>query len=232
MVLVNNPGSWSTIFPPFKHAEWHGWTPTDLIFPFFLFIVGVATSFSLAKRTERAWLHILRRAAILFLLGLVLNGFPKYELPTLRIPGVLQRIAIVYAITAFLVLKLRPRGQAIVATICLLSYWALVAGDLTKEGNLGARIDRALLGGHLWDQSKTWDPEGILSTLPAVATGLFGALTGYWLRSEREPHEKSAGLFAMGGVGIVLGLAWDLVFPINKALWTSSYVVFTAGMAL
>lgn len=227
MILVNNPGHWSHVFPPLRHAAWHGWTPTDLVFPFFLFIVGVALPY--AKPTIG---RILRRVALLFLLGLLLNAFPKFELSTLRIPGVLQRIALVYLVAAPIVLRAGVRAQAGVAVALLYLYWGLLAGDLTPDGNLGARIDRRILEGHLWSQSRTWDPEGLLGTMPAVSTALFGAITGAWLRSPRSGPEKSAGMFAIGSFGLLAGLLWDLVFPINKNLWTSSYVVFTAGFAL
>ncbi len=250
MLLVNNPGSWSAIYPPLKHAEWHGWTPTDLIFPFFLFIVGVAMAFSLIPAAERGVPRggLMRKAATrgakLFGLGLLLAAFPYYnlDLAHLRIPGVLQRIGVAFVAAAAVVLFLRPRAQAWTAAALLLGYWAAMmlvpvpgfgAGELGKEGNLAAYLDRALLGtDHLWASAKTWDPEGPLSTLPAVATVLLGVFAGRWLRSERPPAEKAVGMFFAGNVALVAGLAWHAVFPINKNLWTSSYVVFTAGMAL
>jgi predicted acyltransferase len=249
MILVNNPGDWSTAFAPLQHAPWHGWTPTDLIFPAFLFIVGVSIAFALvqppqpARRPKQLYLRIVRRVVILFGLGLGLNAL--YNLPwwptlsTLRIPGVLQRIAVVYGVASLLVLWTPPRQQAVIAVGCLLLYWGLMmlvpvpgygVGVLTPEGNLAAYIDNLLLRGHLWEA--TWDPEGMLSTIPAVASTLFGGLAGQWLLTPREPYEKVAGLFVMGGVGIVLGMMWDPLFPINKNLWTSAYVVFTTGIAL
>ncbi len=249
MILVNTPGDWSAAFAPLQHAPWHGWTPTDLIFPAFLFIVGVSMAFSFSRYIgpERSrkpvYLRVARRTAILFGLGLVLNALPQVPwwpiFATLRIPGVLQRIAVVYGVVALIVLHMHPRRQACTAVFFLLLYWALMtlvpvpgygAGVLTPEGNLAAYVDTLLLRGHLWET--TWDPEGILSTIPAFATALFGVLTGHWLGSPRDPYEKAAGLFVMGGVGLVLGVAWDPIFPINKNLWTSSYVVFTTGMAL
>jgi predicted acyltransferase len=249
MLLVNNPGSWAAadIYPPLRHAAWHGWTPTDLIFPFFLFIVGASMTFSFAKLLERGATRgallgkTIKRAAILFGLGLLLHGFPSYDLSTIRIPGVLQRIALAYLMASALVLYLRPRGQAIAGAILLLGYWAAMtlipvpgsgAGVLEPGRDLGAYIDRAVFGtGHLWIWSTTWDPEGLLSTLPAVATVLTGVFAGYWIRSDRSPLEKTIGLFLAGHVGLLLGVAWGAVFPINKNLWTSSYVVFTSGMA-
>jgi predicted acyltransferase len=248
MLLVNNPGSWSAIHPPLAHAAWHGWTPTDLIFPFFLFIVGVSMTFSLAARTGRgddrgALLRsAARRAAILFALGLVLHGFPNYlDLNTLRIPGVLQRIALAYFAATVIVLYLSRHGRMVATAALLLGYWAIMMlvpvpggnpGVLEPGLDIGAYIDRAVFGeAHLWRSARTWDPEGLLSTLPAVGTVLLGAFAGAWLRSDRDPATKAAGLFLAGNAGLVLGLIWHPLFPINKNLWTSSYVVFTAGMA-
>jgi len=250
MLLVNNPGTWSAIYPPLAHAEWHGWTPTDLIFPFFLFIVGVSMAFSLLPLLERGEGRggLLRKAAVrgakLFALGLILAAFPFYDLDLahLRIPGVLQRIGVAFVAAAALVVFLRPRAQAIATGALLLGYWAAMtlipvpgfgAGDLGKDGNVAAYIDRAVIGtDHMWKSAKTWDPEGLFSTLPAVATVMLGVFAGRWLRSGRSPAEKAVGLFLVGNVAMVVGLAWHAVFPINKNLWTSSYVVFTAGMAL
>lgn len=248
MLIVNNPGSWGAIYAPLRHAEWHGWTPTDLIFPFFLFIVGVSMSYSFAvqmsRGAERPGIarRAAKRAAIIFLLGLFLHAFPNFlDLSDLRIPGVLQRIAIAFLCATPIVLWLGPRGRAVAISVLLLGYWALqtlttVPGQgpslLEPGADLGAWIDRTVFGTrHLWSQSRTWDPEGLLSTLPAIGTVLLGSLVGDWLRSGREQLEKVVGLFVAGSAGLVLGLAWDAVFPINKPLWTSSYVVFTAGMA-
>ncbi len=247
MILVNNPGTWGAIYSPLKHAEWHGWTPTDLIFPFFLFIVGVSITLALSRRAEASgpkrdlYVKIIRRAAIIFALGMVLAGFPYFDFPTIRIPGVLQRIAVCYLFAAIIFLKTDWRTQALIAAALLLVYWMLMtlvpvpgfgAGDLGKEGNLAAYIDRALLEGHIWKQAKVYDPEGILSTIPAIATTLCGVLTGHLLRSRRTPFEKTAAMFVAGAACIVVGWAWNFWFPINKPLWTSSYVLFTAGMAL
>ncbi len=244
MILVNNPGSWAHIYPPLRHAEWHGWTPTDLIFPFFLFIVGVAIPFALTKymdgRSKRfIYWKIIRRTLVLFALGLFLAGFPKFNLETIRIPGVLQRIAVVYFVASLIFLHTRWKTQALIGTSLLLLYWGLMtfipvpgygAGNLSPEGNLAAYIDRALLRGHLW--KGTWDPEGILSTIPAIATALAGVLTGHWLRSGRDRREIAGWMFVAGWMAIIVGLFWGIVFPINKNLWTSSYVIFTAGAAL
>jgi predicted acyltransferase len=247
MILVNNPGTWRAVYRPLTHADWHGWTPTDLIFPFFLFVVGVSITLAVAPRLERhepmlgLAARIVRRSVILFALGLFLAGFPDFNLATIRIPGVLQRIAVCYLATALLFLSSTVRIQSAVMTGLLLGYWALMtlvpvpgfgAGDLGKEGNLAAYFDRTLLGPHLWRAGKVYDPEGMLSTLPAIATTLAGVLTGHWLRSSRSASAKVRGMAAAGVAGIVLGLLWNRWFPINKALWTSSYVVFTAGAAL
>jgi len=247
MILVNNPGTWEAIYPPLRHAQWHGWTPTDLIFPFFLFIVGVAMTYSLGQRLGRGvpkrklYLKVIRRTLIIFGLGLFMAAFPFFELSTLRIPGVLQRIALCYFFGSLIMLNTGTRGQAITTVILLMGYWALMklvpvpgigAGSLEPGANLAAYIDNSLLHGHLWQVTRTWDPEGILSTIPAIATTLCGVLVGHWLRSPRNPYERVSGLFVMGNVGLVLGTIMGAWFPINKSLWTSSYVVFTAGMAL
>lgn len=260
MVLVNNPGSWSHIYWPLEHAEWHGWTPTDLVFPFFLFIVGVSIALALGRRLESPWSaagvpplagsggsqrdllwKIIKRTAIIFALGLFLNGFPYFNFAEIRIAGVLQRIAICYFFAAMIAIKTNVRTQAIIAVALLLIYWILMtgisapgtfAGDLSKEGSLASHIDRAVLGKHIWKQGKVYDPEGLLSTIPAIATTLFGVVTGHWLRSNKTQYEKVAGMFIAGMCSIVIGWIWDPFFPINKSLWTSSYVFWTAGMAL
>ena len=246
MVIVNNPGDWNSVYAPLLHAEWNGWTPTDLIFPFFLFIVGV--SITLSRKTA-SWAGILRRTAIIFALGLFLNGFPRFDLDTWRIPGVLQRIAVCYLVGAasyrLLVNRSAPArvrtaavALAIAALVLCAGYWLVmtrvappggVAGDLTPEGNLGAHIDRALMGGHLWKPG--WDPEGLLSTVPAIATTILGILAGLWIGSAASGSRKVRGLLAAGIAGVLLGYAWHPFFPINKPLWTSSYVLFTAGAA-
>ena len=245
MILVNNPGTWSAIHSPLAHAEWHGLTPTDLVFPFFLFIVGVSITLALGRRSESGgsnrdlYLKIVRRTLIIFALGLVLAGFPRYELSTIRIPGVLQRISVCYFIASIIFLNTKWRTQAVIAAALLLAYWLLMvlipapgfsSGDLSMEGNLAAYVDRTLLGRHTW--KPMYDPEGILSTIPAIVTTLGGVLTGHWLRSRRSQLEKVAGMFVTGAACMVVGWAWGFWFPINKALWTSSYVLLTAGLAL
>ena len=247
MVLVNNPGTWSSIYWPLEHAEWNGWTPTDLVFPFFLFIVGVSITLAFARRVEEGtvkrdlYLKVVKRTAIIFGLGLFLNGFPYFQLGTIRIAGVLQRIAICYLIASLIFLTTKVRTQLLIAVALLIVYCLVMtklaapgyaAGDLTKEGSIASFVDRVILGPHIWKQGKVYDPEGLLSTFPAVATTLSGILTGHWLRSEHTRIEKVVGMFVAGAVCVVLGWAWNPFFPINKALWTSSYVLFTAGLAL
>jgi predicted acyltransferase len=247
MILVNNPGTWGAIYSPLKHAEWHGWTPTDLIFPFFLFIVGISITLAFARRVELGndqqdlILKVCKRSLIIFALGLFLNGFPYFNLAEIRIPGVLQRIAVCYFVASLIFLKTSWRTQAIIAVSLLFVYWMLMtlvpvpgfgAGDLGKEGNPAAYLDRWLLGNHIWKGGKVYDPEGLLSTMPAISTTLSGILTGHWLRSRRPQLEKVGGLFFAGACAVAVGWAWHGWFPINKSLWTSSYVVFTAGMAL
>jgi len=247
MTLVNNPGTWSSIYWPLEHAEWNGWTPTDLVFPFFLFIVGVSITLAFGRRIEERgvtrdlYIKVIKRALIIFGLGLFLNGFPHFDLATIRIPGVLPRIAVCYLVASLIFLGTRVRTQLLIALALLIFYYILMtkvaapgfaAGDLTKEGSLASYVDRAVFGPHIWKQGKVYDPEGILSTIPAVATTLFGILTGHWLRTERTHYEKVAGMFVAGAVCVMIGWAWNPFFPINKALWTSSYVFFTAGLAL
>ena len=236
MVLVNNPGTWRAVYAPLQHADWNGLTPTDVIFPFFLFIVGVAIA--LSRPTPG---RIVRRAAIIFTLGLVLNGLPSFDWATIRIPGVLQRIAVCYLVAAFLFLKTRLRTQALVTAALLLGYWVAMtlvpvpghgAGDLGPEGNLGAWLDRAVLGPHVLRLTRVYDPEGILSTVPAVATTLLGVLTGQWLTNARARSVTVVGMVLAGAVACLVGVVWGLVFPVNKALWTSSYAMLTAGLAL
>jgi len=244
MILVNNPGSWSYVYAPLRHAEWHGWTPTDLIFPFFLFIMGTSMAFSLLPALETAAARgpllrrIARRSALLVALGLFMSAFPRFDPTSMRFPGVLQRIGLVYLAAGTLMVVLAPRALGIVAALLLLGYWALMAlvpvpgfgpGNLAPDANLAAWLDRSLFGTHLWRD--TWDPEGLLSTLPAIATTLAGLYAGAVLRSPRTPAERTATLFVAGWTAMVAGLMWNPVFPINKNLWTSSYVLFTGGVA-
>ncbi|HJV55998.1 MAG TPA: heparan-alpha-glucosaminide N-acetyltransferase domain-containing protein, partial [Methylomirabilota bacterium] len=248
MVLVNNPGSWRHVYWPLRHAEWDGFTPTDTIFPFFLFIVGVSIPLALGTRLEHGGRglvgRVLRRSATIFALGLLLHALPFFHLATLRIPGVLQRIAVCYLLAALLVVLTGGaagwRLQAGVTAALLLGYWLLMtcvappggaAGDLSPAGNLAGYVDRLVLGPHIWQVSRFYDPEGVLSTLPAVATTLLGVLAGHWIRSDRPGRRVVAGL-AIGGLAATgAGWLWGLTFPINKSLWTSSYALFMSGLA-
>jgi predicted acyltransferase len=302
MMLVNNPGNWSAVYAPLLHAEWHGWTFTDLIFPFFLWIAGVAIPLSTARRLEQGqtrqqlFLHALRRAAIIFALGLFLNAFSYFidgslwrdgfvawfhnVATNVRIPGVLQRIAICYLAASGIFLlsdggtnanRLGPeapspadqrsapheppqelpqelgglRVQVAVVVLLLAGYWLVMMlvpvpgcsrGCLEKEGNVCQYLDNLVLNGpvigtHVWKTAKTWDPEGIFSTLPAIASCLFGVLTGHLLRARLSSEAKTAWLFTAGSLLLLAGQVMSVWLPINKSLWTSSYAVFMAGMA-
>jgi predicted acyltransferase len=315
MVLVNNPGTWSAIYGPLEHAPWHGITPTDYIFPFFLFIVGVAIPIALSKRiaaglTRDVYYKIFTRSALIFGLGIVMSAIPffnfaettipyaikilivlgysaalffylwdkskialiiagvtagvvtafwfagyvvvPYNVATMRIPGVLQRIAVCYLIVSLIYLHTSWRQQAVIGAAMLLGYWLLmtvipvpgceVTSIDDKACNLAAWLDRTILTeAHIWRSAKVFDPEGILSTIPAVVTCLSGVLTGTWLTRESETAdgvtltgrtETVAGLFFVGTVALALGWSWSLLFPLNKSLWTSSYVIYTTGLAL
>ncbi len=306
MILVNNAGSWSTIYPPLAHAEWHGITPTDWVFPFFLFIVGVAIPLAVGKRLERGdpksaiVRKVLTRVGIIFGLGLFLAAFPHfgiadrsssiatlhylvlslfmvalftreasakesrvrniagwttlgaigimiilglfaYSFSSLRIPGVLQRIALVYGACSLLFLNMDWRKQAYFGLGLLLLYWFLMMAvpvpgvgpaKLEPTTNLAAWFDNLILKGHMYSQTKVWDPEGLLSTLPAVTSGIIGMLTGTWLKTKRDNYEKVAGMLVAGVILLGISHIWDLSFPINKKIWTSSYVCYTSGVAL
>jgi predicted acyltransferase len=256
MMMVNNPGSWSNIYPPFAHAKWNGWTFTDLIFPFFLWIVGVAMTFSMSKRVEQGadrnklMLHAFQRAVTILVIGLFLNGFPfglifghQFSFATWRLPGVLQRIAICYFIASVIVLYANTLWQIRWTVLLLVVYWILIkvvpvpefgAGILEPKGSLAWYIDSTVLSGHTWAGAPApgFDPEGLFSTIPAIATTLFGVLTGHFIRSKRTQEEKTAWMFIFGNALIFMGLLMDNWLPINKNLWTSSYSVFMAGMAL
>lgn len=246
MLLVNDPGTWSAVYPPLLHAPWHGWTFTDVIFPFFLWITGMAITLSTAKRLGRGdgrrdlMLHALRRSAVIFGIGLFLAGYPFFDFTIIRIPGVLQRIAMCYLIATVIYLTTTIRGQIQWTGSLLVVYWLLMkvypvpgygAGVLEKEGNFSQYIDSLILSGHMWASTKTWDPEGIVSTLPAIATVLFGILTGHILRARKTPEEKTAWMFVMGNALLFFGAVMSHWLPINKNLWTSSYSVFMAGLA-
>lgn len=249
MLLVNNPGDWSALFKPLDHAEWHGWTFTDWIFPFFVFISGISMSFSLARRgqaTDRGAVlrHTWRRGATIIAIGLLLNLFPYFHFESFRIPGVLQRLGLITILAAPIALWCGWRAQ-LAWFVGLLAAYGLIQtcvavpdaqgvwhrGSLLPGEDVGAWLDRTLLGAHLWVRSKTWDPEGLLSTLPAVASQIAGLLAGRWLALRgRDPAEKAtwfmvAGLLCLW-VAQVLD-AWTL--PINKNLWTPAYVFLCTG---
>ncbi len=250
MIFVDYPGDEEKAFWPLRHAEWNGWTAANFVFPSFLFLAGASGVLSFAVRRDRGesrrtlFLHAARRAAILFALGVVLNGAPEFRLSNWRIEGVLQRIAISYLLSSVLVLWAGWRGQLVAIAACLLGYWALmrfvpvpgfgVPGRdvpfLDPDRNLVAWLDRRVFAGRLYNGTR--DPEGIVSTIPAVATCLAGALTGHWLSTDREARAKAAWMAAIGAVCVCAGLLWGLAFPINKNLWTSSFVVLTSGVAL
>jgi predicted acyltransferase len=251
MILVNNAADEQTTYWPLKHAAWNGWTPTDLVFPFFLFIVGVAMAYSFSSRLKRGdsrqklLMHVLWRGLVLFALGLFLNGFPNhYSLSSWRVYGVLQRIAICYVISAILALWTSKRTWIATSAVCLIGYWVVMrfvpvpgfgvpAHDIPfmdPDRNLAAWLDRRLLAGHLYDITR--DPEGVLSTIPAIATSLLGLLSGEWLRSGRPAKSKALGMLGFGILGVLCGEVLNHWFPINKNLWTSSFVIFTAGAAL
>ena len=256
MILVNNPGDPRTTYWPLEHAEWHGWTPTDLVFPFFLFIVGVAIVLALKRRVDGGAdrrplvAKVVKRSLILFGLGLLLNGYPfglfgprSFEqlLQTWRIPGVLQRIAVCYLVVSLLVLFCRPRTLRVVTVVALVGYWGLMtlvpvpgqgAPDIDAEGgHLSGWLDREVFGDHVWQYAKVYDPEGILSTIPAIATTLFGVIAGFLLVARLAPAERLVQLYSRGTVLVAGGFVWGWFFPINKPIWTSSYAVFTAGLA-
>ncbi|SHM45024.1 acyltransferase family protein [Flavobacterium xinjiangense] len=297
MTIVNNPGSWDHIYPPLEHAEWNGCTPTDLVFPFFIFIMAVAISFAMPTKQfdSTTFNKTSIRALRIFCLGLFLNFFGKIELfglqgiPLLlgklvitigvsyallgnfslkiktyltlfvfalllflaysgieayqevRIPGVLQRIGIVYFFVSLLYLKTSQKAQLLTAIALLLAYWGLMAlvpvpgigaANFQKGTNLGAWLDSVVLEGHMWIFSKTWDPEGILSTIPAIASGIIGLLIGQLINRTLPKLEIVKKMAIIGLILTLLGLLWNIVFPINKSLWTSSYVLYTSGLAI
>lgn len=252
MVLVNNPGDWANIYSQLGHAEWNGWTFTDWIFPFFLFICGVSMTFSLGRRAgagnDKAALlrQLFKRATIIFLIGLTLNLIPSFNFTTVRIPGVLQRIALCTMLAAPIVVYFNWRQQCawilgLFVVYAVLLLWIpvpdpqgnIAAGALQPGRDVGAYVDRLLLDGHLWAKSKTWDPEGLVSTLPALCTQLFGVLAGRWLLAKRSPAERTVWMMFAGLLCLWVGAIIDAtLMPINKSLWTVSYSVFMTGWAL
>jgi predicted acyltransferase len=250
MLLVDYPGDEAAAYWPLRHAVWNGWTAADLIFPSFVFLMGISIVTSFSKRLKRGEtrrriaLHAAKRSLILFALGVFLNGVPEFHLATWRIEGVVQRIAICYLVASILYLWTDTRTLIIAAAISLLGYWALlrlvpVPGlglpgrdipVLAPDQNLVDWIDRALFSGRLYNTTR--DPEGVLSTIPAIATAIAGVLTGQWLLSKHTARAKALGMLIAGAASLAVGLSWNLWFLINKNIWTSSFVVFTAGFAL
>lgn len=266
MILVNNPGDWGHLFTPFSHAHWEGATSTDLIFPFFIFIVGASIAFSmLSKKADslnhnQLILRVVKRGLIIFLLGFLKDNFPFIlntaegfsfkPFSTWRVMGVLQRIGLVYLFVGIIFIKTNWKQQLVVLVTILLGYWALLQVEIEGAyvlqlnqyagGNIVTYIDNLILGdNHMWQQIDVnanrllgWEPEGLLSTIPAIGTCLMGILAGQWIKQDKEILAKISGLFAIGGVATVLALLWNLVFPFNKGLWTSSYVLYSGGIAL
>lgn len=276
MLLVNDPGTWEHIYPPLEHAPWNGWTPTDLVFPFFLFIVGITTYLSLNARRARGddegaiRAQILRRGALIFLFGFLVNGFPYFtwtDIPGVadptflqrvldrllhwRIMGVLQRIGLAYVVAGLLTQKTTLKQQVTIIASLLLGYWfVMTVLPVPGEGTIGALLlsdpsrnmaawtDRVLLdwtrfglGNHIWVGGVTFDPEGFLSTIPAVCTCMLGNVAGRWI-SQRQPlPERLAAMMSCAAIAMMVGLMWNWVYPINKSIWSSSYVIFTAGLA-
>lgn len=245
MILVNNPGSWDDVYAPLRHAEWDGLTPTDLIFPTFLFLMGVSIPLGLGSRKARGTsmplivAKILWRGIVIVALGLMLNGFPDYVLEKLRYPGVLQRIGICYLLGSLLFITTGARIQTALFVILLVGYSLIMQfvpvpgferGDLSRAGNVAAYVDRMLLSGHIYKAD--YDPEGILSTLPALATTLLGMWAGRRLSSGLRGSQEVGGLIFVGIISLMMGYSWDFLIPINKALWSASFVLVTGGYAL
>lgn len=245
MIIVNCPGSWSTVYAPLLHAEWHGVTPTDLVFPFFLFIVGVSIVLAYTKKRQAGSINsstytkILRRSLIIFGLGLFLALFPKFDFANLRVAGVLQRIALVFFACSLIFLHTNWKSQLYIGIGCLVGYWLVmcfvpfgssVAGTLEPGDNFAAWIDRYITPGRMYQ--KTWDPEGVFSTIPAIATGITGMLVGGLITAKKlSNHVKIIWIFAIGLLWFATGFMWDYIFPANKHIWTSSYVLISSGLA-
>lgn len=254
MILVNNPGSWSHIYAPLEHAAWHGCTPTDLVFPFFLFAVGNALAFVMPKMEEKGTGYFLKkvckRSLLIFIIGLALNWFPfiKYDadgsivakgFDQLRIMGVLQRIALAYLFASLLIYFLKLQWAFVAGFFILLLYWFLCvalnpADPFSLAGWFGTRVDMAVFGAnHMYHgEGVAFDPEGLMSTMGAIVQVIFGYIAGHYIIHKGKNHEMLNGLFVAGCVLIFSGFCWDMVFPINKKIWSSSYVIYTTGLAL
>jgi len=246
MIIVNNPADWSAAYPPLQHAEWIGCTPTDLVFPFFLFITGFSLFLSTQARIRKGasrkqlFTHLIKRSGIIFLIGLILNAFPFNNLPELRIPGVLQRIALVNMFCGTLLLYGSKKVSMIIGSAILVGYWILLCfipsplssePTLAYETNWVAWLDQLVLGKHTWSVMPLMDPEGIISTFPAVVTGLLGIGAARLFAEKNDKNQKTIILFVTGFILTAAGLAWSSIFPMIKKMWTSSYVLYTAGLA-
>ncbi len=249
MIMVNNPGTWGAMYSPLEHSAWHGVTPTDLIFPFFLFIVGMSISFAYSGKkkysiTTEVYSKIISRSIKLIGLGLILAGFtlqfPFFkDLSTLRLPGVLQRIGIVFFFSAIMFLHLNWKALLAVFVTILISYWALLTQIpidgatplLTKSSNLASVVDLKILTvDHMWKTN--YDPEGIFSTIPSIATTISGMLVGLVVVAKEKSHfQKITYFISIGVIALIIGYAWNMTFPANKTLWTSSYVLISGGWA-
>lgn len=244
MIMVNYPGSWGHVYKPLLHVDWHGLSPTDLIFPFFIFIVGVSITLAYTKRLNSGaaksaiYKKIISRALKIFTVGILLWLFPEFNFETIRYAGVLQRIAIVFLACSFLFLNSRWKTQAILGSTILVLYWLAMVliptpgydkAMLEPGINLAAWIDSEFLPGYMWQE--TWDPEGILSTLPAIATGISGMLAGHIILNDKSREHKVITLFSYGFLAFIIGYWWNYIFPVNKNLWTSSFVLLTSGLA-
>jgi predicted acyltransferase len=247
MIIVNTPGSWSYSYPILQHSHWNGCTPTDLVFPFFIFAMGFSSVLSITKRLQKGaskrslFLQLLRRSAIIFLLGLIVNSFPFNHLADIRVLGVLQRIAIVNLVCGLFLIYADVKILWYVSAALLAGYWALMTlvpvpdfgpSNLEPTTNLAAWFDRLILGNHVWEWTKVYDPEGILSTFPALVSGFIGVLAGNAFRKADNERDKLINLLVYGNILIICGIFWGLTFPINKQLWTSSYVLYTSGLAM
>jgi predicted acyltransferase len=257
MIMVNNPGSWAHIYPPLDHAEWHGLTPTDLVFPFFLFAVGNALSFVMPRLQAGGdgvfWKKVIKRSLLIYLIGLFLTWWPfcrweeghlvlrhwvdpKNPENGVRILGVLARIAICYFFASIIIYYLKPRAAFYAGLLLLLLYWTLCfsLGDYTMTGWFGNKVDRAVLGvAHMYKgEGIPFDPEGIMSTMSAIVEVIFGYLVGDYIQKKGKNFEMLSGLFVAGVAMLLTGFCWDMVFPINKKIWTSSYTVYTSGLAI
>lgn len=252
MILVNNPGSWKYVYAPLKHASWHGCTPTDLVFPFFLFAVGNAMAFVMPKLNTPSlfWKKVTKRFLLIFGIGLLLNWFPFVKwsedllvgkpFDTLRILGVLQRIALAYFFASIIIYYFKPKGAFVAGTVILLLYWwmAWTFGDpadpYSINGYFGNAVDKAILTeNHMYKgEGFPFEPEGLMSTLTSIVQVIFGYLVGDYIITKGKNHEMISNIFVAASLLLLTALIWDMSFPINKKIWTSSYVLYTTGLAM